>query len=207
MHAIVQVPRAVSRSDPSAARRQGRRQLELHLPRFLIKQHVADLFPGLLLDGVHAFRVTRNSDLYVDEEEADNLLRSIEQELRRSSQGNAVRLEVEADCPDDFSNLLLEFFQLTEADLLQTRWTAFDDASRAPGRERRFRQVEGPCLSADPRSGAAAARADIFEAMRKQDILLHHPYESLRSGGRTGGKRGDRSARPGDQDHALPDER
>ena len=60
---------------------------------------MADLFPGLLLDGVHAFRVTRNSDLYVDEEEADNLLRSIEQELRRSSRGNAVRLEVEADCP------------------------------------------------------------------------------------------------------------
>ena len=100
MHAIVQVPRAVSRL--------------IHLPRddksddswnyiylaSLIKQHMADLFPGLLLDGVHAFRVTRNSDLYVDEEEADNLLRSIEQELRRSSRGNAVRLEVEADCPE-----------------------------------------------------------------------------------------------------------
>src|SRR5205814_10427895 len=83
----------------------------------LIKQHVADLFPGLIIDGVHPFRVTRNSDLYVDEEEADNLLRSIEQELRRSSRGNAVRLEVEADCPNDFSNLLLDFLQLGEADL------------------------------------------------------------------------------------------
>ncbi|MGH9694448.1 MAG: hypothetical protein ACRD5Z_09920 [Bryobacteraceae bacterium] len=48
---------------------------------------MADLFPGLIIDGAHAFRVTRNSDLYVDEEEADNLLRSIEQELRRSSRG------------------------------------------------------------------------------------------------------------------------
>src|SRR5207245_11175086 len=82
----------------------------------LIKQHLGELFPGLILDGVHAFRVTRNSDLYFDEEEAENLLRTIEQELRRSSRGNAVRLEVEADCPKDFLELLLRFFNLSEAD-------------------------------------------------------------------------------------------
>src|SRR5262249_20412836 len=82
----------------------------------LIKQHIGELFPGLILDGVHAFRVTRNSDLYIDDEEAENLLRTIEQELRRTSRGNAVRLEVEADCPKDFLELLLEFFNLSEAD-------------------------------------------------------------------------------------------
>jgi polyphosphate kinase len=177
MHAIVQVPRAVSRL--------------IHLPRgdkgddswnyiylaSLIKQHVADLFPGLLLDGVHAFRVTRNSDLYVDEEEAENLLRSIEQELRRSSRGNAVRLEVEADCPDDFSNLLLEFFQLTEADLykldgpLSMTHLALLVANDAFAKlkDRVFQPTRDPALP---------LHADIFEAMRKQDILLHHPYES-----------------------------
>src|SRR5882672_7050092 len=177
MHAIVQVPRAVSRL--------------LHIPRSeksdeswnyiylasLIKQHVADLFPGLLLDGVHAFRVTRNSDLYVDEEEADNLLRSIEQELRRSSRGNAVRLEVEADCPDDFSNLLLEFFQLSEADLYKLDGPlsmthlaplVANDAF-AKLKDRVFQPTRDPALP---------PRADIFEAMRKQDVLLHHPYES-----------------------------
>ena len=58
---------------------------------------------------MHAFRVTRNSDLYIDEEEAENLLRSIEQELRRSSRGDAVRLEVEVDCPKDFRELLWNF--------------------------------------------------------------------------------------------------
>jgi len=177
MHAIVQVPRAVSRL--------------IHLPRddkgddswnyiylaSLIKQHVADLFPGLLLDGVHAFRVTRNSDLYVDEEEADNLLRSIEHELRRSSRGNAVRLEVEADCPNDFSDLLLEFFQLTEADLYRLDGPlsmthlaplVANDAF-AKLKDRVFQPTRDPALP---------AHADIFEAMRKQDILLHHPYES-----------------------------
>src|SRR4029434_10012186 len=83
----------------------------------LIKQHIGELFPGLILDGVHAFRVTRNSDLYVDDEEAENLLRSIEHELRRSSRGDAVRLEVEKGCPKDFRELLLEFFDLGEPDL------------------------------------------------------------------------------------------
>ena len=83
----------------------------------MLKHHIGELFPGLILDGVHAFRVTRNSDLYIDEEEAENLLRSIEQELRRSSRGDAVRLEVEADCPKDFRELLLEYFDLGEKDL------------------------------------------------------------------------------------------
>ena len=177
MHAIVQVPRAVSRL--------------IHMPRddkndetwnyiylaSLIKQHVADLFPGLILDGVHAFRVTRNSDLYVDEEEAENLLRSIEQELRRSSRGNAVRLEVEADCPEDFSDLLLEFFQLTPADLYKLDGPLsmthlaplLTNDAFAKLKDRVFQPAPDPALP---------PHADVFEAMRRQDILLHHPYES-----------------------------
>ena len=123
----------------------------------LIKQHIGELFPGLILDGVHAFRVTRNSDLYIDEEEAENLLRTIEQELRRSSRGNAVRLEVEADCPKDFRDLLLEVLRSDGGRRLQTRWPAFDDASHAAGDERCVRQAERPAISTRARSGAAAA--------------------------------------------------
>jgi polyphosphate kinase len=177
MHAIVQVPRAVSRLIHLPRGEKGDDSWNYIYLASLIKQHVADLFPGLLLDGVHAFRVTRNSDLYVDEEEADNLLRSIEQELRRSSRGNAVRLEVEADCPNDFSNLLLEFFQLTEADLYRLDGPlsmthlaplVANDAF-AKLKDRVFQPIRDPALP---------PHADIFEAMRKQDILLHHPYES-----------------------------
>ena len=123
----------------------------------LIKHHIAELFPGLILDGVHAFRVTRNSDLYIDEEEADNLLRSIEQELRRSSRGKAVRLEVEADCPKDFRELLLEFYELTERSLPAGR-AAFHDPSHAAGRKRCLCQVEGSAFqpARDPALPAAA---------------------------------------------------
>jgi polyphosphate kinase len=177
MHAIVQVPRAVSRLIHLPKGEKGDESWNYIYLASLIKQHVADLFPGLIIDGVHAFRVTRNSDLYVDEEEAENLLRSIEQELRRSSRGNAVRLEVEADCPNDFSDLLLEFFQLTAADLYKLDGPlsmthlaplVANDAF-AHLKDRVFQPTRDPALP---------PHADIFEAMRKQDILLHHPYES-----------------------------
>src|SRR5213596_1379782 len=114
--AIVQVPRVVPRLILMPRGKGDDETFEYVYLASLIKQHIAELFPGLILDGVLAFRVTSNSDLYIDEEEAENLLRTIEQELRRSSRGNAVRLEVEADCPKDFLELLLRFFDLTEAD-------------------------------------------------------------------------------------------
>src|SRR5205823_7122729 len=117
MHAIVQVPRAVSRLIALPRGKGADEPWEYIYLASLIKQHIAELFPGLILDAVHAFRVTRNSDLYIDEEEAENLLRTIEVELRRSSKGDAVRLEVEADCPKDFIELLTGFYDLTEADV------------------------------------------------------------------------------------------
>ena len=75
------------------------------------------MFVGLEVREAHAFRMTRNSDLYIDEEEAENLLHTIEEELRRINRGNAVRLEVEADTPPETERFLLETFRLTEADL------------------------------------------------------------------------------------------
>jgi len=144
----------------------------------LIKQHIGELFPGLILDGVHAFRVTRNSDLYIDDEEAENLLRTIEHELRRSSRGNAVRLEVEADCPKDFLSLLLEFFNLSEADaykldgpLSMTHLQPLV-ANDAFGKlkDRPFQPSRDPALP---------PHVDFFEVLRRQDVLLHHPYDSF----------------------------
>src|ERR1700681_2418159 len=117
LHAIVQVPRVVPRLIAMPRGKETDEPWDYIYLASLITQHISELFPGLILEGVHPFRVTRNSDLYIDEEEAENLLRTIEQELRRSSRGDAVRLEVEADCPRDFRDLLLEFFDLTEADV------------------------------------------------------------------------------------------
>src|SRR3954471_21861303 len=178
LHAIVQVPRVLPRLILMPRGQAEDEPWDYIYLASLIKLHIADLFPGLILDGVHAFRVTRNSDLYIDDEEAENLLRSIEHELRRSSRGDAVRLEVEVDCPKDFRELLLEFFDLGEADLYKVNgplsMTHFapvvaNDAF-AKFKDRLFQPVRDPVLP---------AHANIFDVMRKQDVLLHHPYESF----------------------------
>src|SRR6184192_3726627 len=176
--AIVQVPRVVPRLILMPRGKGDDEPWEYIYLASLIKQHIAELFPGLILDAVHAFRVTRNSDLYIDEEEAENLLRTIEQELRRSSRGDAVRLEVEADCPKDFIELLTGFFDLTEADvyklngpLSMTHLTPLltNDAF-AQLKDRPFQPGRDPALP---------PHADMFEVMRRQDVLLHHPYDGF----------------------------
>ena len=178
LHAIVQVPRAVSRLIALPRGKGADEPWEYIYLASLIKQHIGELFPGLIVDGVHAFRVTRNSDLYIDDEEAENLLRTIEQELRRSSRGNAVRLEVEADCPKDFLELLLRFFNLSEADaykldgpLSMTHLAPLvaNDAF-AKLKDRPFQPARDPALP---------PHTDFFEVLRRQDVLLHHPYDSF----------------------------
>jgi len=177
LHAIVQVPRVLPRliQIPTA---KGDDSWDYIYLSSLIKHHIGELFPGLVLDGVHAFRVTRNSDLYVDEEEAENLLRSIEQELRRSSRGDAVRLEVEMDCPKDFRELLSEFFDLAEFDVYRLNGPLtmthlsplISNDAFAKLKDRVFQPARDPVLP---------PHANLFEVMRKQDVLLHHPYESF----------------------------
>src|SRR5437868_12766106 len=176
--AIVQVPRVVPRLILMPRGQGDDEPWDYIYLASLIKQHIAELFPGLILDAVHAFRVTRNSDLYIDDEEAENLLRTIEQELRRSSKGDAVRLEVVVDCPKDFRDLLLQFFNLTEADvykldgpLSMTHLAPLiaNDAF-ANLRDRPFQPARDPALP---------PHVNIFEVLRRQDVLLHHPYESF----------------------------
>src|SRR5438445_1085952 len=176
LHAIVQVPRVIPRLS-LMPRGKGEPWDYIYLAS-LITQHIDELFPGLILEGVHAFRVTRNSDLYIDEEEAENLLRTIEQELRRSSRGDAVRLEVEADCPRDFRDLLLEFFDRTEADVYKADgplsmthlMPLITNDAFANLKDRPFQPGRDPALP---------PHADIFEVLRRQDVLLHHPYDSF----------------------------
>ena len=177
LHAIVQVPRVVPRLI-AMPRKEADEPWDYIYLASLIKQHISELFPGLILEGVHPFRVTRNSDLYIDEEEAENLLRTIEQELRRSSRGDAVRLEVEADCPRDFRDLLLEFFDLTEADVYKADgplsmthlMPLITNDAFANLKDRPFQPGRDPALP---------PHADIFEVLRRQDVLLHHPYDSF----------------------------
>jgi len=177
-YAIVQVPRVLNRLI-ELPNRTGHTHEFIFLSR-LIEEYVELLFPGIRVLGAHPFRVTRNSDLYIDEEESQNLLRHIEEELRKRNRGNAVRLEVEDSCPMAVRLVLLEKFKLQKEDLhavngplnfVRLMALASLDTKKEHKYPPHIPQTIQP-LQGD---------ADIFEAMRAQDILFHHPYESFAS--------------------------
>lgn len=146
----------------------------------IIQEHVASLFRGVHVKGSHLFRVTRNSNLYFDEEEEQNLLHAIEEELRRVKRGAAVRLEVQDDCPEDVVNRLLQIFNLEEEDVFRIHGPLnFSrllplalQIDRPDLRYKRF----SPCTVV-----ALDTESDIFFHVRKGDILLHHPYDNFQT--------------------------
>ena len=83
----------------------------------VVGHYLGDIFPGTKILGYWAFRVTRNSELYIDEEEVANLLKAVENELHNRRKGDAVRLEVEKDCPEEIRESLLATLRLSEDDL------------------------------------------------------------------------------------------
>ncbi len=146
----------------------------------IIGHYLADLFPGTKILGHWKFRVTRNSELYVDEDDAENLLQAVEEELRNRRRGEAVRLEVDADCPQPVWQVLLDNLSLTEDDLYivdgpinATRLMAIYEGDHSP--ELR----DTPFIA--PIAAIVRDRASLFSTIRRRDVLIHHPYESFNS--------------------------
>jgi polyphosphate kinase len=146
----------------------------------LLARHVGTIFPGARMEGLYVFRVTRNFDIEVDEEEAEDLLQSIQQELRRRERGNAVRLEVSGDAPAGSLAKLVKAFKLDpEKDvyLVGGMLNAADLMSITRADERGLRDESFQPHAVPPLREAD----DIFAVIREQDVLLHHPYESFDS--------------------------
>ena len=175
--AVVQVPRVLPRIVKLIT--ETSRQDYLFLGD-LIGHYLADLFPGTRILGYWHFRVTRNSELYIDEEEIANLLKAVENELHNRRQGDAVRLEVDHDCPPEIRRALLGTLHLAEDDLFvidgplnPTRLMAVYQGDHSP-------ELRDPPFVA-PVAAALRDQTDLFAAIRQRDILLHHPYESFNS--------------------------
>jgi polyphosphate kinase len=175
--AVVQVPRAW----PRLVRlpRDDSRQDYVFLGR-LIGHYLADLFPGTRILGVWLFRVTRNSELYIDEEEMANLLKAVETEVHNRRKGDAVRLEIETGCPAEIRQALLGTLHLTDEDLYEidgplnpTRLMMICEGDHSP-------ELRDPPFVA-PAAEILREQPDLFAAIRERDILLHHPYESFSS--------------------------
>ena len=107
--AVVQIPRILPRMIKLP--RTDARQDYVYLGH-LISHYLGDLFPGTKILGCWPFRVTRNSELYIDEEETANLLKAVENELHNRRKGDAVRLEIEHDCPRHIRDALLKTLRL-----------------------------------------------------------------------------------------------
>lgn len=175
--AIVQAPRSLPRLVHAPSEHSGGPH-DFILLSSIIHANVADLFPGMKPTGCYQFRVTRNSDLFVDEEEVDNLLRALEGELPSRRFSDAVRLEVADNCPTDVSQFLLQQFHLSEDDLYQVN---------GPVNLSRLLQIPELVDRADliypsftpelpPRLSKSSS---IFDTLRNGDILLHHPFQSF----------------------------
>jgi polyphosphate kinase len=144
----------------------------------VIGLHLSELFAGTEIPGWWAFRVTRNSELYIDEEDVSNLLKAVEAELHNRRKGEAVRLEIDGECPADIRAELLATLGLDESDLYlthgpisPTRLMRIVEGDHSP--ELRDEAFVAPVLP------GLRGREDLFAAIRERDWLLHHPYDSF----------------------------
>lgn len=177
-HAIVQAPRTLPRLirlpetlAPSAD--------SFVFLSSILHAFIERLFAGMEVQGCHQFRVTRNSDMYLDEEEIDDLLKAMQGELPHRNYGSAVRLEVADTCPDDGVEFLREQFHLTADDVYQVH---------GPVNLNRLMQVcelaaREELLFAPFRAGTPLIRRrtkpNMFQRIDKGDVLLHLPYQSF----------------------------
>ncbi len=182
--------------DPSSGeRRIARVKVPPVLPRFVvmpdgerfvpleqvIAAHLDALFPGMVVGEHHAFRVTRNADLALEEDEADDLLVAIEMELRRRRFGRALRLEVGADMSEDLVELLASELDVSSDGVYRVKapldlgglWGVYA-LDRPDLHEDTWTPMTPPGLAT-----AAHEPTEFFAMLRRQDVLVHHPYDSF----------------------------
>ena len=148
----------------------------------IIAAHLSDLFPGMEIREHHAFRVTRNEDVEVEEDDAENLLKALERELVRRRFGPPVRLEVEENIDPYVLDLLVSELDITDLEVfrlpgsldLTGLWTIVG-LDRDDLKQRKFVPKTSRALS-DVESSSAP---DILSIVREKDVLLHHPYDSF----------------------------
>lgn len=144
----------------------------------LLTYHAARMYRGYDILSAASFRVTRNSNLYLEEEEARNLLESVRTELHKRRKGDAVRLEIDADVHTEIARRLQQTFELEDWQIFYTQgpvnlsrlFNFYELTERPDLKYKSFvaRELRLPATS-----------SNIFDELRKRDILLHHPYDSF----------------------------
>lgn len=174
LFAVVQVPAVLPRFVPLPAEKR-----YVFVPlETVIRRHLPELFAGMELLDANVFRVTRNSDYEIDDEEVEDLLKTIEEEVRKRRRGAAARLEIEEDTPEEIEQFLTGAFDLEERDVYRIPGlldlTGLFQVYGIPGyprlRDPQFVPQQVPEL---------AQATNQWSALRARDVLVHHPYESF----------------------------
>ncbi len=157
----------------------------------VIAHNLEGLFPGMEIQEYHPFRVTRNSDLDVEEEEADDLMEAIEQELRkRRIGGSVVRMETNPNLPDAIRSLLMEEMEIRDEDVYEVEGLLclrdlmyFLELPLPELKNPSWKGATHPCLRKvlenEVEDLPEDKEEDFFSVLRRQDILVHHPYQSF----------------------------
>lgn len=174
--AIVQAPRSLPRLIQIPREVPGSGPYDFVFLSSVIHAYVDELFPGMEAGGCYQFRLTRNSDLLVDEEEAKDLMEALEGELSQRQWGDIVRLEVAHNCPEQMVQYLADVTQLSPDDVFQVNGPVNLNRLLAIPE-----MIDRPDLKYPPfvPHTPKALAGDLFAALRQRDHLLHHPYESF----------------------------
>ena len=175
---MLQAPRSLPRIIPLPNEISGSDSHDFVFLSSVIRMHVEQLFPGLSVDGCWQFRVTRNSNLYVDEEEVSDLVGALEGQLEASRYGDAVRIEVGHECPPDLQEFLLSHFQLDEHDMYLVdgpvnlnRLATVCSIDDLPD------LLYPPFIQGVPKE--LGDGQNVFTTLKKKNVLLFHPYQSF----------------------------
>jgi polyphosphate kinase len=177
LFAVVQVPAVLDRVVLLPGEGNG---IRFVLLEDVIAANLGTLFGGFRVVGHTVFRVTRNTDLTIDEDDAEDLLQTIEETLRQRMRGDAVRLEISAAAEQRFVQMLVEALDLQPRDVYRVAGPVDLTVGMA------LQRLEGfPALKDEPLvprvAPAFSSASDIFDLIRTQDVLVHHPYESFGS--------------------------
>ncbi len=176
-YAVVHAPRTIPRMIHLPSELCGDGHYFVYLSS-IIKTHVNSLFPGMEISGCYSFRLTRNSDLFLREEEIDDLAKAVQREIFSRHYGHVVRLEIENQCPEQITDFLLQKYHLHYEDTyfcdgpvnIQRYMNAINSIDRP--------DLNYPSFIAQYPTFPHGER-NLFNIIDNQDILLHHPYQSF----------------------------
>jgi polyphosphate kinase len=183
------LPRFLSLPKDLQAEQKGKSALWTGVPlEQVIAHNLEYLFPGMDIQEYHPFRITRNADLAVEEDEAEDLLQAIEQELRKRRFGAVVRLEVLSSIPNALREMLMDELDLVEKDVYPVEGLiglkdlmSFMELPLPELKDPVWSPVIPPRLrwNNDPKNNENEEKMDVFAVIRQRDLLLHHPYYSF----------------------------